>query len=256
MTRQTGGSPLLLLLLALVGIAAIQQPAKPTLYLVGDSTVRNGSGKGDGGLWGWGSFLQERMDTTRIAIINNALGGTSSRSYRSNGHWQKTLDALRPGDFVMIQFGHNDGNPTTLKGISNDSAEVWNPYTKQMVMAHTYGWNLRQYIRETRAKGATPVLLSLVPRNIWKEGKLSRVAAEYVGWAKAVALEEAVDFIDLNTIIADHYDALGEQKVKADFFNSKDHVHTLEAGARFNAHCVLEGLNALQDNPLKHYVLR
>ena len=123
-------------------------------------------------------------------------------------------------------------------------------------MVHSFGWNIRKYIRETKAKGGIPVVLSLVPRNIWKDGKVDRVAAEYVEWDKAVAAEEKVDFIDLNKIIADHYDELGQEKVMADFFTDKDHTHTIEAGAKFNAACVVEGLKSLKKNPVKKYLLK
>lgn len=205
---------------------------KPTLYLIGDSTVRNGTyGRGDGGLWGWGSFIQNLLDTNKVSVQNKAFGGTSSRSFWTLGYWNKVEPYIKPGDIVLIQFGHNDSNPTTLKGIGDDSAEVVNPRTKQPEMVHTFGWNIRKYIRETKAKGGIPIVLSLVPRNMWKDGKVDLVASEYVQWDKQVAEQEKVDFIDLNKIIADHYDELGQDKVMAEYFTPKDHTHTIEAGA-------------------------
>lgn len=235
----------------------ILKKGKPTLYLIGDSTVRNGSyGRGDGGLWGWGSFIQNFFDTNNIHIQNKAFGGTSSRSFYTKGFWAKVEPLIKKGDVVMIQFGHNDGNPTTLKGIGDDSAMVYSPISKDSQMVHSFGWNIRKYIRETKAKGGIPIVLSLVPRNIWKDGKLNRVATEYVQWDSLVAARENVVFINLNKIIADHYDELGEEKVKTEFFNSKDHVHTIEGGAKFNAACVVEGLKALKKNPLKKYLLQ
>jgi rhamnogalacturonan acetylesterase len=234
----------------------ILKKEKPILYLIGDSTVRNGTyGRGDGGLWGWGSFIQNLFDTNKITVANKAFGGTSSRSFYTKGFWDKVEPFIKKGDVVLIQFGHNDGNATTLKGTSDDSAMVFNPAGKDSQMVHTFGWNIRKYIKETKAKGGIPVVLSLVPRNIWKDGKINRVASEYVQWDSIVAAQENVDFINLNKIIADHYDELGEEKVKSTYFNDKDHTHTIEAGAKFNAACVVEGLSALKRNPLKKYLL-
>src|SRR3954453_11350414 len=86
-------------------------PQKPTLYIIGDSTVKNGAGTGGGGLWGWGDFIAPYFDTIRISIENDALGGTSSRTFQTAGLWDKVLMKLKPGDYVVMQFGHNDGSP-------------------------------------------------------------------------------------------------------------------------------------------------
>src|SRR6187401_1083482 len=83
---------------------------KPTLYIIGDSTVKNGAGTGGGGLWGWGDFIAAYFDTTKIAIENDARGGTSSRTFQTTGLWDRVLTKLKPGDFVIMQFGHNDGS--------------------------------------------------------------------------------------------------------------------------------------------------
>jgi rhamnogalacturonan acetylesterase len=248
----------LLLSIAVVALSSfiIFKP-KPTLYLIGDSTVRNGTyGRGDGGLWGWGAFIQNLLDTNKVSVQNKAFGGTSSRSFITGGFWNKVEPFIKPGDIVLIQFGHNDGNPTTLKGTGDDSAEVVNAKTHLPEIVHTFGWNIRKYIKETKAKGGIPIVLSLVPRNIWKDGKVDRMGANYVAWDKEVAEQEKVDFIDLNKIIADHYDELGQDKVMADYFTDKDHTHTIEAGAKFNAACVVEGLKSLKYDPLKKFYLK
>ena len=83
-------------------------PRLPTLFLIGDSTVRNGRGDGAGGQWGWGEPLVDLFDSARINVVNRAIGGTSSRTYMTNGAWDRVLALLKPGDFVMMQFGHND----------------------------------------------------------------------------------------------------------------------------------------------------
>src|ERR1700742_1331509 len=83
-------------------------PALPALFLVGDSTVKNSWDRGDGGLWGWGHPIAGYFDQTRINVENQALGGTSSRSYITTGNWAHVLPLIRKGDFVIIQFGTND----------------------------------------------------------------------------------------------------------------------------------------------------
>ena len=83
-------------------------PGKTSLYIIGDSTVKHGRGDGATGRWGWGDPIQQYFDTTKINIENHALGGTSSRSFRSKGLWDEVLRKLQPGDYVLMQFGHND----------------------------------------------------------------------------------------------------------------------------------------------------
>src|ERR1700712_2280865 len=121
---------------------------RPTLYIIGDSTVKNGQGKGGGGLWGWGDMLAPFVDTTKLRLENDALGGTSSRTFQTKGLWDKVLDKVETGDFVIMQFGHNDGSALddtarargTIKGIGDESKEINNPITKQLEVVHTYGW--------------------------------------------------------------------------------------------------------------------
>ncbi|HEX8013700.1 MAG TPA: SGNH/GDSL hydrolase family protein, partial [Flavobacterium sp.] len=88
-----------------------KQNNKPTVYTVGDSTVKNGRGDGSGGLWGWGDYIGQFLDTTKVRIENHALGGTSSRTFQDKGLWTAVLNKLKKGDYVLIQFGHNDDGP-------------------------------------------------------------------------------------------------------------------------------------------------
>src|SRR5438552_10270600 len=84
---------------------------RPTLFLIGDSTVRNGRGDGSNGQWGWGEPIIDYFDAARINVVNRAVGGLSSRTYLTLGHWSRVMAMLKPGDFVMMQFGHNDNGP-------------------------------------------------------------------------------------------------------------------------------------------------
>jgi lysophospholipase L1-like esterase len=247
-------------------VSACMQPKvasqKSTLFLIGDSTVKNGKGKGDGGLWGWGNFLPAYFDTTKISVRNNALGGTSSRTFQAMGLWDKVLENIKPGDFVMIQFGHNDSSPVndtlrargTIKSNGEETEEIDNLITKKHEIVHSYGWYLRKFIADTKAKGATPIVLSPVPRNTWKDGKANRNDQDYGKWAAEAAKQGGAFFIDLNKIIADKYEAKGEATVRAAYFNTTDHTHTIEAGARVNAASVIQGLKEQKNISLNKFL--
>ncbi|HEV2437767.1 MAG TPA: rhamnogalacturonan acetylesterase [Verrucomicrobiae bacterium] len=232
----------------------------PTLFLIGDSTVRNGRGTGANHQWGWGDFLGKYFDRDKINVVNRAIGGTSSRSYLTGGQWQCVLNMIKPGDFVMMQFGHNDPGPLndrtrargTIPGVGDASQAITNLLTGRPEIVHTYGWYLRKYIADTRAKGATPIVCSQIPRKVWKDGKIVRSKNSYAGWAEQVARAENAPFIDLNERIAERYDALGPEKVNPLF--GDPHTHTTAAGAELNAQCVIAGLKALANDPLAPYL--
>jgi lysophospholipase L1-like esterase len=158
-----------------------------------------------------------------------------------------------------MQFGHNDGGPLddaarargTLRGVGDESKEIDNPITKKHEVVHTYGWYLKKFIADARAKGATPIVCTLIPRKTWKDGKIARDGNTYAGWARQVAISEKTPLIDLNEIIARQYDALGPEKVEPLF--GDPHTHTSLAGAELNAQSVISGLKALPADPLAPY---
>lgn len=238
-----------------------QQPAarKPVLYLIGDSTV-NTPTKGQ---QGWGTPLPEFFDLTKISIENRARGGRSSRTFLAEGLWQQVFDKLQPGDFVMMQFGHNDGGPInddfrargSIRGTGEETQEIDNLLTKKHEVVHSFGWYLRQFIAGTKEKGATPIVLSPVPRNNWKEGKIARASNDYGKWAAESAKQGGALFIDLNEISAAHYETLSPEKVKSEYFTEADNTHTSPTGARRNAASVVEGLRGLKGCTLPSYML-
>ncbi|WP_211166308.1 rhamnogalacturonan acetylesterase [Mucilaginibacter robiniae] len=254
------------LLLALVigsSFVLLKPKPKPTLYLIGDSTVKNGKGKGDGGLWGWGSYLVNYFDTTKIAVENDALGGTSSRTFQTQGLWDKVLVKVKPGDYVIMQFGHNDSSPLddtarargTIRGVGEEQKEIYNPIRKIQEVVHSYGWYMRKFVNDAKEKGATVIICSPIPRNSWKEGKINRNNVDSYGqWSAQVAQQTGVYFIDLNQLIADTYDKEGEDKVKSAYFGSKDATHTIEAGAILNAQSVVAGIVKTKGLKLAKYL--
>ena len=230
---------------------------KPTLYIIGDSTVRNDDATGHRG---WGSHIADFLDTARISVSNQAMAGRSTRTFLKEGRWEKVLTSIKPGDFLLMQFGHNEGSrPDTsragyrgvLRGIGDDSVHlVWPDGTPETV--HSYGWYLRKFVNEAKAKGAIVIIASMIPRNDWKDGKVIRATGSYGKWAAEVASATGAFFIDLNQITADKYDLWGAEKVKAFFPN--EHTHTSPEGARINAESVAEGIRKLNHCPLQKYL--
>jgi rhamnogalacturonan acetylesterase len=236
--------------------AAADDANRPKLFLIGDSTVRNRTR----GQLGWGDPLAELFDSSKIIVTNCALGGRSSRTFFAEGLWDKVLTKLRPGDFVLMQFGHNDGGAlddpkarASIKGTGDESRVVTNRTSGKIETIHSYGWYLRRYISDARAKSAFPIVLSPVPRKIWKDGKVARAANDYGKWAAESAGSEGVPFVDLNELVARHYEALGKEAVEKLF--ADEHTHTNADGARLNARCVAEGVAALKDSPLARCLL-
>jgi hypothetical protein len=111
---------------------------------------------------------------------------------------------------------------------------------------------MRQYVSDTLAKGATPIVCSLIPRKIWKDGRVVRGGDSYGGWAREAAASKKIAFVDLNEIIARRYDKLGEAQVEPLF--ADPHTHTSRAGAELNAECVVAGIKALKGDPLESYL--
>lgn len=232
----------------------------PVVFLIGDSTVKNGKGQGDGGQWGWGSFFQQFFDTTRISVENHALGGRSSRSFFTEGLWDKVLPGIQEGDYLLIQFGHNDGGSlntgrarASLNGIGEESETVIMERNGGPEEVFTFGHYLRIYIRQAKAHGAKPVVLSPTPNNKFTGGKIKRMTDTYTKWAREIAEQENVPFVDLNDITADKCDAMGENKAKLLFIDS---VHTTEEGAIINGQSVIEGLKALNGFSLNQYIIK
>ena len=230
---------------------------KTLVYVIGDSTVKNGQGRGDRGQWGWGSFIGEYFDDAKAEVRNRAIGGRSSRTFITEGRWDVVCGSLRKGDYVIIQFGHNDGGElfagnrprASLKGFDDRDTTGVVEMTGREETVLTYGAYLRKYIDDARAKGAQPILCTLIPRNRWKNGKVMRDTAHAV-WARRVAEEEGVPCIDLNTLIADIYDEMGQEAVKA-CFTDADWTHTSEKGARINAEVVAGQIAQLKGCKLK-----
>jgi lysophospholipase L1-like esterase len=245
-----------------LGLSWPADRSRPTLFLVGNSTVRNGRGDGAGGQWGWGDFVAPLFDTTKINVLNRAVGGLSARTFVSQGYWDRVLTLVKPGDFVMVEFGHNDASPVNdtlrargvLRGVGHDSVVIDNLITRQKgEVVYSFGEYLRKFVRETRARGATPIINSLTPRKFWKDGRIARNRDSFADWAEQVARAEGVAYVNLTEIASAKMDTMPPARVDSLFGDAN--LHSSARGAALNASAVVEGLRSLgASDPLREYL--
>jgi lysophospholipase L1-like esterase len=239
---------------------------RPRLFLVGDSTVKSGGGNDTG----WGEVLPRFFDPQKIDVVNRAIAGRSTRSYTFEGKWDTVLKEMRAGDFVMIQFGHNDfGNipyndprskwRSPLPGDGDEGVDFVRPNDDgspgQKEVVHTYGWYLRKYGTEAKAKGVTVIFCSMVPhKDFTPDGKVKRGERQtLVSYMRNAAAKTGNLFLDLNEIVAEGYERLGPEKVNGFFADAR--THTNAVGAQYTAEHVIAGLRALSPaDPLESFL--
>lgn len=217
----------ILILLSVFFLGFHYQVQRPVhIFMIGDSTMANKKTETEPER-GWGQMLQ-LFFTDAVKISNHARNGRSSKSFMDEGLWQVVLDSLQKGDYVIIQFGHNDQK--------NDSARHTDPYS-------TYQRNLEKYVNETREKGALPILCtSIVRRKFDEQGNLIDTHGEYPVVTRLVALEMNVPLLDLeertNNLVSD----LGPEKSKVLYLHTTpgEYPNRTE-GAKDDTHLCIEG---------------
>lgn len=176
-----------------------------TIYMIGDSTMANKKNPDENPEHGWGQVLPEYFND-QIKIDNRAVNGRSSKSFILEGRWESVLESLKPGDYVFIQFGHNDQK-------FNSPDRYTNPHSG-------YRYNLIKYVEEARSKGAYPVLFtSIVRRNFNEFGTLVDTHGAYPLEVRLVSSEYQVPFIDLQFLTEKLEERYGEEGSK------KLHLH-------------------------------
>ena len=233
-------------------------PKLPTLFITGDSTAARGGPAARG----WGALLVDYFDTNKVNLVNQGMGGARFNTYMQS-RWDRVMAAVKPGDFVVIEFGHNNG---PLPGIGEETQEVPDRGGGPATVMHTHGWYLRKFIADVRAKGGIPIVSTITVRNIWYKDKVERVkslaprptteqlASEEVppsgggmsDWSRQVAAQEKALLVDHTSIIADRYDQLGRNSV-AKFFNGTEQLHPNTTGAIVNTEAFIAGLKAIPD---------
>lgn len=222
---------------------------KLNIYLVGDSTMQTYR-EDETPMRGWGQYFH-RFFTDDVQVHNKAIGGRSSRSFMEEGRWQAIVDQLKPGDWVFIQFGHNDGSSKPER------------YTAP----EDYRKYLMRYVKESRAKKANPVLLtSISMRRFDENGHVVNGLGEYPAITREVAEELQVPLIDLNKKTAQHIGLLGEEAAKALYMwlepgdhpkypdGLQDNTHLREPGALEVAQMAAAEIRRQKIKPLKKYL--
>jgi lysophospholipase L1-like esterase len=227
----------LLAVLLLAPAALADEPV--TVFIAGDSTAAN-KAENKRPETGWGERLQQRFDEKRVRIDNHAANGRSTRTFISEGRWQTLIDKVRAGDYVLIQFGHNDESPQKV-----------NAYTPPDDFRH----NLERFVAEVRAKKATPVLLTPVMRRRFdKDGKFYDTHGEYPDLTRRVAAEQKVALIDMHRMSEQVLVKYGPEESRKLFLQLKagenpnypegveDNTHFSPLGADIMAALVADGI--------------
>lgn len=234
----------------------ILNPKLPTLFIVGDSTL-----KSNAPMRGWGQELGQFFDQNKLNVVNRAIGGRSSRTFQYEGRWEKVLAELKKGDFVLIQFGHNDvgkyNDPAAkdrpaLHSEGDETADVTRLDGKTETV-HSFGWYMRKYGDDAKAKGATVIFCAMVPHKDWKEGKIIRKESEtFVKWTANAAKATGAYFINLNEMIALEFEKIGQEKVETFFADKR--THSTPTGANLNAQIVVSGIRGLNKLKMEKYL--
>jgi rhamnogalacturonan acetylesterase len=236
--------------------AQVRDPKLPTLWIVGDSTLNSNAP-----LRGWGQELGQFFDQTKINVVNRAIGGRSSRTFQYEGRWDKIMSEIKKGDFVILQFGHNDvgkyddpgaKDRPSLHSEGEETVEATRLDGKKETV-HSFGWYMRKYGNDVRERGATMIFCSMVPHKDWDNGHIVRKERDqWVKWTANAAAATHAAYIDLNEIIALEFEKLGPEKVAPLFGDAR--THSTPAGALLNAQLVVSGIRALKHPELKKYL--
>jgi lysophospholipase L1-like esterase len=222
-----------------------------SVYMIGDSTMSQKEDTANSPERGWGMLLPE-MFCDRVMVVNRAVNGRSTKNFIDEGRWDSILNKLKKGDYVIIQFGHNDRKET-------DSTRYVNAYSG-------YRRNLEKFITDTKGKGAYPIVCSsIVRRNFNESGSLIDTHGPYPFVARIVAEENHVPFLDLQQKTEDWVIRLGPTRSKEYYMNLEpgvypkfpdglnDNTHLVEKGARTVALFAAEELLRLKV-PLSDYL--
>ncbi|WP_224998981.1 rhamnogalacturonan acetylesterase [Cesiribacter sp. SM1] len=224
---------------------AFETKKEVTIFLAGDSTMQTYKEE-ETPMRGWGQYFQE-LFCSDVRVVNKAIGGRSTKSFIAEGRWQSLLEEVEKGDWVFVQFGHNDG--------SNKPERYTSP--------EDYERNLILFVEEVREKKANPVLLtSISMRRFDSTGHVVNGLGVYPDLTRLVARKLRVPLIDLNAATSKYIADLGEEASKQSFMwlepgehpkypdGLQDNTHLREPGAREVARLAAEGIMQLKLKPL------
>ncbi|KAF8078903.1 rhamnogalacturonan acetylesterase [Lyophyllum atratum] len=212
-----------------------------TLYLIGDSTMALGGG--GSGTQGWGVPLSQYLT---IPVVNDAVGGESARSYSDQGRFTTVVNAAKKGDFVIIEFGHNDGSAGAVDNGKQDAVGDGYDITSTVtaangtkILIHSFAFYIENAIAPLLAKGAIPIISSVTPDNIWS-GSTIAAGGRFVTYAKSIGTRRNIVYVDHYAYTAQAYNKLGQTQTTS--FYPNDHLHTSAAGANVVAQAFVRGL--------------
>ncbi len=230
-------------------ISSVCFAQKTTLYTIGDSTMANKKDPERNPEHGWAQVLQPFFEDN-IVVVNKAVNGRSTKSFINEKRWDSIYKKLKKGDYVFIEFGHNDEK-------IEDSTRYTNPHT-------AYRYNLIRFVKETREKGAIPVLLtSIARRNFNEKGVLVPTHGDYPLETRLVAQEYKVPFINLEYYTEILEQSYGPEKSKQLHLHFKagenayydkdkaDDTHLSLLGAKRIAQIVINQIRFLEDKSLE-----
>lgn len=201
-----------------------------TIFMIGDSTMANKPLDKENQERGWGQALPAHL-TGNIVVDNHAVNGRSTKSFIDEGRWDAVLNKIHPGDYVLIQFGHNDEKA--------DEKRHTDPYT-------TFKANLQRFVREAKAKGGKPVLYNSIVRRNFVNDVLVDTHGEYIKVPALVAQEEGVPYVDANRITNDYVEALGTNQSRRLFMNIEPGIYEFSPdGKTDNTHLNIYGANVI-----------
>lgn len=231
---------------------AMVEKKKIKIFLAGDSTIAIKDTKAFPET-GWGMPFVQFWDST-VTVVNKAKNGRSTKTFLSEGLWKSIMDEAKEGDYVIIQFGHND-----------ESVEKKERYSTP----DTFKMNLNRFIKETREKKVTPILFTPVSRRKFdKDGKAVATHEQYSALVREVAKETGVLFIDLDEKSKALYQQFGPEHSKLLFLQlqpgehpnypegKNDNTHFNELGARMIAQIVLKELRNLDCGLTERIIVR
>jgi lysophospholipase L1-like esterase len=230
-----------IIFLILFIISTVFSAAPNTIFIAGDSTA-DGRGANNGKTAGWGKYLGDYL---KVKVNNQAVSGQSARTFYRDGAWKNLIKDVQKGDYVFIQFGHNDvggpnSNPKGAAGGTGDETVTVTVNGKEEVV-HTFPWYIRYFANQVLEKGATPLVLSLTPNFSFVDGKVPE-PSRFAGFMKLVSDELKIPFIDHYNYIARNWEVLGEKYIKEHNWFPADYKHTSPEAADFNAKMVISGI--------------
>ena len=232
----------------LCGLSLGAAKSKIRIFVAGDSTAQTYSEE-NSIQRGWGQRLQLFFDEDKVEVVNRSIGARSSGTFISEGRWDGIMRDIQPGDFVIVQFGHNDTSPNMARYVAPDA----------------YKANFAKFANNARAKGATPIFCTSIAMRTWKNGELVVERphfAEYIQYVRDVAAELNVILIDMHKETLDLIRSLGDEGSKELYYHVKvgdhpsiqadkqDDTHLREKGAMAYAKIIADNIRSQKIKPL------